>query len=375
MTENLIDQIQNFVDGIFSTNDSVLIMRTFNKYMKDRVGYHGPKHIFDVLQTAQTFIKNHSQSISNMQTRYIYLSIMYHDIYYVPMDKDNEAKSASIFFNDSSKLECLTSKDDIKSQIVKAIEKTTHHTNPRNLIEEILFDSDLYRIRNNTFPEYCEDELLLREEFTEYVPLNYYLDGRVEFMEKFLRSHVDEIKHLGEFKKYINFLRDKSGSIAVYPGSFNPVHVGHMDIAKKCLKMYDQVIMLVSINPDKIGMEDAQSELELRCDKIRKLGRRSGISICAIPNYDLTSIFMKNMDKSNKRCNYVLVRGLRDGYDLDHELKQERFMREIYPDLNVIYISGDPKHSHISSSAIRALEKMNAGKKNPAIAKIIKTYS
>ena len=55
----------------------------------------------------------------------------------------------------------------------------------------------------------------------------------------------------------------------------------------------------------------------------------------------------------------TVIRGLRNGHDLDYEANQLSFLKEIKPDIKVVYIPCDKKYEHISSSAIRSLEKFD----------------
>jgi len=131
--------------------------------------------------------------------------------------------------------------------------------------------------------------------------------------------------------------------IGLYAGSFNPYHRGHENIRLKATKIFDEVIMGFGKNPEKnsnYGFPPA--------------------NIGEVIFYDglLTSVIDKLEQEGN---NVTLIRGLRNSTDLQYELTQYRFLQELKPDIKVVSIFCDKEYEHISSSAIRMLEKYGKG--------------
>lgn len=128
--------------------------------------------------------------------------------------------------------------------------------------------------------------------------------------------------------------------IGLYPGSFNPFHKGHYNILLKAEKIFDKVIIARGVNPDK-----AKSTWEL--PKVLE-GR-------PIVEYEgLLTDYMKTLSFDN----LTVIRGLRNGTDLQYEITQYRFLQEFMPDIQLISIFCDKEFEHISSSAIRYLATM-----------------
>lgn len=150
--------------------------------------------------------------------------------------------------------------------------------------------------------------------------------------------------------------------IGVFCGSFNPMHVGHFNILQKTLEIFDEVIIAVGINPDKYSEIDSQ-----RIELIRF--RLNGLKNVRVEQFTgfLTDFIETIEEKDNK---VVLIRGLRNGADLDYEVNQYRFLKDLKPDIKVIFLPCDKEFEHISSSAIRNLEKIKPGSGDKYIAKL-----
>lgn len=144
----------------------------------------------------------------------------------------------------------------------------------------------------------------------------------------------------------------KKKTIGIYTGSFNPFHIGHLDVLNKAKKIFDEVIVAVGVNPDKY----APHEIDGRVKKIRE----------QLPDERVESFFgfitdfMKSLQ--TKDTELVLVRGLRNGYDLDYEIQQMRYMEDIYPEINVVMIPCGREVGHISSSMIKVIGKFDISK-------------
>lgn len=120
---------------------------------------------------------------------------------------------------------------------------------------------------------------------------------------------------------------------AIYPGSFNPFHIGHLNILQKAEAIFDRVIVAYGQDPSK--------------DYSKRV----------IPKLlnDKEVIFFRSslVELIRTRDNPVLIRGIRNSADLDYETKQFYWLRQIKPDIKVVFIPSDPEFSHISSSDIR----------------------
>lgn len=135
-------------------------------------------------------------------------------------------------------------------------------------------------------------------------------------------------------------------TIAIYPGSFAPMHIGHLNIIEKAERIFGKgnVIVAVGVNPDKNYLERQDPK------ELEKTINRPVITYAKFL-HELVQ------DYEKEGLKVVIIRGLRNGTDLDYEVNQFRFINDFKKDINVVYITCDQEFEHISSSAIRKIEQ------------------
>jgi pantetheine-phosphate adenylyltransferase len=133
-------------------------------------------------------------------------------------------------------------------------------------------------------------------------------------------------------------------TIAIYAGSFNPFHKGHMDILLKSKSIFDKVIIARGVNPDKPSSE---FEIPKLVKDVANVMEFSG----------LLTDFIKSIQLFFPDDRIVLVRGLRNSADFEFELMQYRYMEKMMPEIKMVSLFCDRELDHVSSSGIRALSK------------------
>ena len=133
---------------------------------------------------------------------------------------------------------------------------------------------------------------------------------------------------------------------ALFPGSFDPFTAGHLNILKRALTMFDEVVVDVGINIDIKGF----FPLEKKMDIIRKA--TAGLEGVTIINYDnLTIDTCRELDIRH------IVRGVRNMIDFETERSIADANRKLAPDIETIIIPTAQEYAHISSTAVRDLLK------------------
>lgn len=139
-------------------------------------------------------------------------------------------------------------------------------------------------------------------------------------------------------------------TIALFCGSFNPIHIGHINILEKAERIFGKgnVITAIGINPDK-ELSDIEDNAHIVEQKInRKVITYTGFLHQLVEKYEQDGY------------NVVIIRGLRNGADLDYEVNQFRFINDFKKDINVVYITCDKEYEHISSSAIKKIRQLGS---------------
>lgn len=130
--------------------------------------------------------------------------------------------------------------------------------------------------------------------------------------------------------------------VALFPGSFDPFTAGHLNILKRALTMFDEVVVAVGVNQDKRGFFD----MEQRLDIIRQA--TAGMEGVTVMKYDGLTV-----DVCRKLGIVHIVRGVRNMLDFETERSNADANRRLAPEIETIIIPTAQEFAHISSSAVR----------------------
>jgi pantetheine-phosphate adenylyltransferase len=136
-------------------------------------------------------------------------------------------------------------------------------------------------------------------------------------------------------------------SIAVYPGSFDPITLGHLDIAARAANLFDEVHILVVHNPSKSPRFSSEERVELIRTGLAEL-KISGPARIMVDTLD--SGLLVNYCKMIGAT--ALVKGFRTSVDLDYELPMAQVNRDLAA-VETVFIPADPIHGHVSSSLVK----------------------
>ena len=136
--------------------------------------------------------------------------------------------------------------------------------------------------------------------------------------------------------------------IAVFPGSFDPITLGHVDIIKRSLKLFDKIIIGIGENKDKKYMFSSAKRTEFVYETFQ-----NEKNIVVIPYEGLTVNFCKKNDAK------FIIRGLRNPADFGFEKSIALTNREINGDVETVFFLTNSEYSFISSSIVRDLIKNN----------------
>ncbi|NOQ30644.1 MAG: pantetheine-phosphate adenylyltransferase [Helicobacteraceae bacterium] len=136
--------------------------------------------------------------------------------------------------------------------------------------------------------------------------------------------------------------------IALYPGTFDPITNGHLDIIKRSAKLFDEVIVAVALSEGKKPMFSLEKRIELINGAIKDLQN------IKVVGFDNLTVELAHEHNSN-----ILVRGLRSVSDFEYELNLSYLNNSLDEKIETIYMMPKLNHAFVSSSIIRNLLQFN----------------
>lgn len=149
----------------------------------------------------------------------------------------------------------------------------------------------------------------------------------------------------------------------IYPGSFDPITIGHLDIIKRLDQMFDEVVVAILINEAKHSLFSIKERKQLIEEEIEEN---------KLKNVKVKTFEGLLVDFAKKENSKTIVRGIRAVTDYEYEINIAQFNNKLYPGLETIFLLSDPKFSFISSSGIRELASFG-GDVSKFVSKNVKT--
>ena len=134
--------------------------------------------------------------------------------------------------------------------------------------------------------------------------------------------------------------------VALFPGSFDPFTAGHLNILKRALTMFDEVVVAAGINIDKRGFFTTEQKLDIIRQAVEGL---NGVTVIAYENLTI--------DACRERGIKHIVRGVRNMIDFETERSIADANRRLAPEIETVIIPTAQDYAHISSTAVRDLLK------------------
>ena len=132
--------------------------------------------------------------------------------------------------------------------------------------------------------------------------------------------------------------------IAIYPGSFDPITSGHLNIIRRAANIFDRLIVCVMVNGAKSPMFSQQE----RVDMIRSV-------VHDIPNVEVDASSELLAEYARKKGSCVIVKGLRAGSDFENEFQMALINHKINPDLDTMFLTSEHQYMYLSSSTVKEL--------------------
>ena len=150
--------------------------------------------------------------------------------------------------------------------------------------------------------------------------------------------------------------------IAIYPGSFDPLTLGHEDIIKRAALFFDSLIVAVGVNDSKQYMIDTEDRV-----KLIKLACKS------IKNLDVISYHGLTVQLAKEKKADFIIRSIRNSVDFDYESQQANMNRDLDETIETIFFAPTSLYRHVSSSLVRQVVAVD-GDISPFVSDPIKSF-
>ena len=132
--------------------------------------------------------------------------------------------------------------------------------------------------------------------------------------------------------------------VAIYPGSFDPITSGHLNIIRRAAQIFDKLIVCVMVNSGKKPMFDQEE----RVDLIRRVTRD-------LSNVEVDSSTELLAEYARRKGSCVIVKGLRAGSDFENEFQMALINHKINPGLDTMFLTAEHQYMYLSSSTVKEL--------------------
>lgn len=154
--------------------------------------------------------------------------------------------------------------------------------------------------------------------------------------------------------------------LAVYPGSFDPITLGHLDIIQRSLDAFDQVQVVVVHNPAKNPFFTVSQRVQMITDALIERGLMGKVTVDSLSEGLLT-------EYTSKIGAQVVIKGFRTGVDIEYELPMARVNRDL-SGIETVFLPSDPANTHISSSLVKQVATLGGDISKYVPASVIKAF-
>lgn len=277
--------------------------------------------------------------LTGRYTRELGLVAIFHDFIYDPSKTDNEEQSAKYVLDHYQ--EYANRLYDFNKynwgNILNLIKQTKYDMIKPNTDLHSFFLSDVSHW-NRTPEEIIESEQLMFKEY-QHVNWHTYKKTRIQILQD-ISSQLTSLKALSRISLSISWLNTFKPKIGWFVGSFNPFTTGHLDILRKSEQIFDKVILVQAINPNKYNPIKPLTEY-------KSLNNQIITDVKSIPEL-INSVGYKP----------TLIRGIRDSDDYKDAVKWYEQIK-LFADAELVLIQSDVSQKHISSSFVRAAKQLS----------------
>lgn len=140
--------------------------------------------------------------------------------------------------------------------------------------------------------------------------------------------------------------------IGLYPGTFDPITLGHVDIIERAAKMVDELVIGVAINRDKGPLFSLDERVKMVTAEMAKISKKSGVTIRVTPFETLLMKFAEDV-----KANFI-IRGLRAVSDFEYEFQMVGMNQRLNDDIETVFLMADVRYQFIASRLVKEIARL-----------------
>ena len=141
--------------------------------------------------------------------------------------------------------------------------------------------------------------------------------------------------------------------IGLYPGTFDPITLGHVDIIERAVKLVDELVIGVAINRDKGPLFTLEERVEMVSEQMETISGKSGVVITVTPFEELLMTFAEKVGAD------IIVRGLRAVSDFEYEFQMVGMNQALNDDIETVFLMADARYQSIASRLVKEIARLD----------------
>lgn len=139
----------------------------------------------------------------------------------------------------------------------------------------------------------------------------------------------------------------------LYPGTFDPLTLGHVDIIERAVKLVDELVIGVAINRDKGPLFSLDERVDMVEREMKRIAAASGVSIKVTPFENLLMQFAEEQNAN------TIIRGLRAVSDFEYEFQMVGMNQALNDDIETVFLMADARYQSIASRLVKEIARLN----------------
>ncbi|MEE2692211.1 MAG: pantetheine-phosphate adenylyltransferase [Pseudomonadota bacterium] len=140
--------------------------------------------------------------------------------------------------------------------------------------------------------------------------------------------------------------------VGLYPGTFDPITLGHIDIIERAVKLVDELVIGVAINRDKGPLFNLEERVKMVLDEMEPIARKTGVVITVTPFETLLMHFAEQVKAD------IIIRGLRAVSDFEYEFQMVGMNQALNDDIETVFLMADARYQSIASRLVKEIARL-----------------